>query len=215
VGELLSWLAVLAGGLVVTITLTVSTSILTVALSTVLAVVAISPSRVGRVAVRCYVDLFRSIPLLALLIFADFGIGAVTERLGISTLWLAVAALTLNSAAYLSEIYRAGLLAVSPSQWEDATTLGLTWRQTTIFVVIPQAFPAAVPTTLNSVIGIIKLTSLASLMGVGEVTLVATTLVSSTFQPFQVYVVLGMLYLAMIIPLTLLSKRIERRLVTQ
>jgi His/Glu/Gln/Arg/opine family amino acid ABC transporter permease subunit len=208
----IGWVAILAGGLVVTLELTLFAVVFTIAWSTLLAVGNISPWRPVRLLASLYCDLFRSIPLLALIIFMYYGLGGLTARLGISDFWLMVAALTLSESAYLAEIYRGGLLAIPQGQWEAAESLGLGWWATLRLVVLPQALPPAVPSTLNMVIAAIKDSSLASLIAIGEVTLVATTLVSETFEPMQVYLVLAVLYLALIVPIALVSHRLEARL---
>ena len=211
-GVVIGWLAILAGGLVVTLTLTFFAAIFTIVWSTLLAIGNISPLRPVRWLASLYCDLFRSIPLLALIIFMYYGLGGVTAGLGISDFWLMVAALTLSESAYLAEIYRGGLLAIPQGQWEAAESIGLGWWAALRLVVLPQALPPAVPSTLNMIIAAIKDSSLASLIAVGEVTLVATTLVSETFEPMQIYIVLAVLYLAVIVPIALVTHRLETRL---
>jgi His/Glu/Gln/Arg/opine family amino acid ABC transporter permease subunit len=210
-GELVSWLAILVGGLIVTAKLTLFATSFTIAFSVLLAVCNISPWRFCRVLAGLYTDLLRSIPLLALLIFFYYGLGRVAAMFGISAFWLAVAGLTMSESAYLGEIYRGGLLAIAEGQWEAAASLGLGWASTVRLVVLPQALPPAVPSTLNMLIAIIKDSSLASLIAVNEVTLAATILVSQTFEPMQVYLVLALLYLALIVPMSLLARWLEAR----
>ena len=212
--EVISWLAILAGGLIVTIKLSAFTILFTVAFSTVLSICAISPWRPLRVLTGLYTDLFRSIPLLALLIFFYYGLGRFANELGISAFWLAVAGLTINESAYLGEIYRGTLLAIPQTQWEAAASLGLGWVSIVRLVILPQVLPSGIPSTLNMLIGIIKNSSLASLIAVSEVTLAATILVSQTFEPMQVYIVLAVLYLILILPISLLARLIERRVGT-
>jgi His/Glu/Gln/Arg/opine family amino acid ABC transporter permease subunit len=209
--ELISWLAILAGGLIVTIKLSAFTTLFTIAWSTLLSLCAISPWRPLRVLAVLYNDLLRSIPLLALLIFFYYGLGRLAAALGLPAFWLAVAALTINESAYLAEVYRGTLLSVPPAQWEAAASLGLGWGSTVRLVILPQVLAAGVPSTLNMLIGVIKNSSLASLIAVNEVTLAATILVSQTFEPMQVYLVLAVLYLALIVPIGLLSRWLERR----
>jgi ABC-type amino acid transport system permease subunit len=146
------------------------------------------------------------------LIFVFFGLGRLLSGFGISAFWLAVASLTINESAYLGEIYRGTLLSIPQTQWEAASSLGLGWVSILRLVILPQALPPAVPSTLNIVIGIIKNSSLASLVAVGEVTLAATILVSQTFEPMRVYLLLSVLYLALIVPLGLLARWLERRI---
>lgn len=207
--EIVSWLAILSGGLIVTIELSLLTIVFTVVLSVILAICRVCPWRPARMLASFHVDLFRSIPLLALLMFFYYGLGRVAAQLGVSGFWLVVAGLTLSESAYLSEVYRGGLLAIPQSQWEAANSLGLRFRSIIWHVLLPQAVPSAIPATLNMLISIIKNSSLASLVAVSEVTLVATVLVSNTFEPMQVYLVLAVLYLAMILPISLLSRWFE------
>jgi len=209
--QLASWLAILAGGLIVTIKLSAFTTLFTIVWSTLLAICAISPWRPVRVLAVFYNDLLRSIPLLALLIFFYYGLGRLVAGLGISSFWLAVAALTINESAYLAEVYRGTLLAIPQIQWEAAASLGLGWASTVRLVILPQVLPSGVPSTVNMLIGVIKNSSLASLIAVNEVTLTATILVSQTFEPMQVYLVLAVLYLLLILPISLLARWLERR----
>lgn len=212
--ELVSWFAILAGGLIVTVKLSVFTTIFTIVWSALLAICAISPWRAVRATAAFYTDLFRSIPLLALLTLVFFGFGRLLSGFRISPFWLAVACLTINESAYLGEIYRGTLLSIPQSQWEAASSLGLGWPSIVRLVIVPQVLLPAVPSTLNLSIGTIKGSSLASLVAVNEVTLVATILVSQTFEPMKVYLVLSVLYLALVLPISLLARWLERRVGT-
>lgn len=209
--ELLDWFGLMAGALVVTLILSAVTAILSVLLATFIAIAAIFPNRVVRFCARSYVDIFRSIPLLVLLIFVYYVLGTWAKDVGLNSFWLAVIALTLNEAAYLSETYRGGLLAISQAQRDAGMSLGLPWHAIMRHIVIPQAVLPATPSTLNAVIGIVKDSSLASLITVGEVTLIANNIVYATFKPLQVYLALGVVYAAVVIPLTVVSHAIERR----
>lgn len=208
-GELIGWLGLLGAGLFVTAQLSLGACVLSIPLAAMLAVFNISPWKPLRVAARIWVDFFRSVPLLAVLMFVYYGLGGLASQLNIPALVLAIASLTVSESAYLSEVYRGTLRSISRSQWEAASSLGLSWVGALRFVVLPQAVLPSIPNTLNAVIYMIKDSSLASLVAVNEVTLAATLLVSRTFEPMQVYVVLAALYLAIIIPLSLLSQRIE------
>jgi len=210
--ELISWLAILAAGLIVTIRMTVFAMLLAIAISTLLAICSVSPWWLWRALASFYADLFRSIPLLALLIFTYYGLGALAARVGVSAFWLAVVAVAMSEAAYLGEVYRGGLLSIPQTQWEAAESLGLGWFSTVRLVVLPQALPSALPSTMNTLIGTIKNSSLASLIAVNEVTLVATILISQTFEPMQIYLVLALLYLMLITPISLFSRWLEARI---
>lgn len=180
--------------------------------SMALAVASLAPLRAVRTASRWYCDLFRSIPLLALLLFAYFGLGSATVRLHISALTLGIAVLVLVESAYLAEVYRGTMQAIPAEQWTAARSLGMKWRQIVPFVILPQFALPATPSTLTMVIGVIKDSSLLSLIAISEVTLEASNLVAQTFQPFPVYLLLAGLYLCMVVPLALVSRYFEVRL---
>jgi His/Glu/Gln/Arg/opine family amino acid ABC transporter permease subunit len=207
--EILQWLSVLMRGLVVTLELTVVTTILTTMVAAALAIAQISPITSLRLVARWDVDLFRSIPLLALFFFFFFGIGPVVGRFGVDTFWIAVLALTLSESAYLAEVFRGALQAVPATQWDASVSLGLGWASIVRLVVLPQALPPSIPAIVNVVIGIIKDSSLASLIAVSDVTLSATVLVANTFRPLEVYLVLALVYLAVILPLSYLARYSE------
>lgn len=207
---LASWLELMLGGLVVTLQLSALTTVLTIAIGSLAAIGAVSPRWWVRLLTRIYVDLFRSVPILALMIIFYFGFGPYLRDWNINTFTLALAALSLSSGAYLAEVYRGAIQSVPPSQWRAAASLGLGHGPTLRHVVVPQVIPPLVPATLNAVISIIKNSSLASLITVYELTLSGTMAVSLSFLPMQVYLILGLFYAAIILPLIYLSTRLER-----
>ncbi len=206
----LSWLPVLVTGLEVTVGLAIVTIVASIAFAFVLAVCNIGPWRPVRFGARLFVDLFRSIPVLALILFAYYGVGSYIAALNVDPFWLAALALTIGESAFLSEVFRAGLEAIPRSQWEAATSLGFGWMATLRLVVVPQAVRPAIPGLLNMVIFTLKDSSLASLIAVPEVTQAANSLVSLTFEPLQVYSLLAALYVAVIVPVTLVFQRAEK-----
>lgn len=196
--ELATWMPVLLSGLLVTVELTVATSVLSVMLAAALAICRIAPIPFVRMAAHLWVDFFRSIPVLALLLFTYYGLGKFVVNWPLPSLALPIAALTLSESAYLSEVYRGGLQAIPAAQVEAAESLGFRWTGVIWRVVLPQFVGPAIPSTLNAVLYTIKDSALASLVGVPEATLQATSLVSTTFEPMQVYLVLAVMYLALI-----------------
>jgi His/Glu/Gln/Arg/opine family amino acid ABC transporter permease subunit len=207
--ELLGWLAILAGGLVVTIELSGATLIFAVLLAATLAVLSVSPWALLRTLSSVYVDVFRSIPILALAVSVYFGLGAQLHALGITPFGTAVGVLTLIEGAYLAELYRGSLQSIRQPQWDAASSIGLGWASTVRHVIMPQALPPAIPITLNMTIAIIKDSSLLSLIAVSEITLIANQLIAVTFQPIEVYTLVALMYLALILPLSQLSRGIE------
>ena len=207
--ELAGWLAILAAGLLVTVELAAATVLLAVVLSGLLAIMSVSPWRALRIFASVYVDVFRSIPILALAISVYYGLGATLHSLGITPFGTAVMVLTLIEGAYLAELYRGSLESIRRAQWDAASSIGLGWAATVRHVILPQALPPAIPVTLNMAIAVIKDSSLVSLIAVSEITLVANQLVAETFKPIQVYGLVALLYLALILPLSQASKAVE------
>lgn len=207
-----SWLHTLWPGLKLTILICLWVNGLSIVWSIVLSIMSIAPFRILRFIAKAYTELFRSIPLLALLFFTYYGLGSYAVRYHLSTLWLGIGSLVLSESAYLAEIYRATFQSIPPSQWEAGRSLGLTWPQIVRRVVLPQFVLPAIPSTLNMLIAIMKDTSLLSVITVSELTLNATQLVSVTFQPLQIYLLIAGIYLAMILPVAYLAEYLENRL---
>lgn len=205
-----SWLAIMLEGLVVTLVLSLLATIITIGLGALASIGAVSTRRWVRVITRIYVDLFRSVPILALMIIFYFGLGPYLSDWRPGPFVLALAALSLSSGAYLAEVYRGAIQSVPRSQWRAAESLGLSHGAMLRYAVIPQVVPPLVPATLNAVISIIKNSSLASLITVYELTLSGTMAVSLSFMPMQVYLLLGVMYAAIILPLIFLSGRLEK-----
>ncbi|MFI5014139.1 MAG: ABC transporter permease [Hyphomicrobiales bacterium] len=166
-----------------------------------------------------YVQLIRSVPLLVLIFLIYYGLGqfgAVRE----STLWpvlrepywCALLALTLNSAAYASEIIRGGLLSVSRAEIEAARACGMSRFLLLRRIVLPLAVRQALPAYGNEIIAMVKATSLASLVTLMEVTGIATAIASETYRPIEVFVAAGSIYLAINFILTRGVMLIEHRL---
>lgn len=209
--NIMSWISYLWTGFIVTIQLSAVCSAATIIVAGLVAIARTHPWRIVRILGNVYVEVFRSIPLLALLLFAYYGLGHIALVHGITAFWLGAGAITLSESSYLSEVYRAALQAVPRGQLEAADSLGLPWWRVIQAVVIPQAIAPSLPTTVNAIVGIVKNSALASLIAISEATLVATLLVSSTFQPMGVYLTLTLMYLALLIPISLLGKLLESR----
>ena len=164
-----------------------------------------------RVLATVYVDVFRGLPVLVVLFIVGFGVpslrlaGAPT-----SPFVLAIIALTLTYTAYVAEVLRAGIESVHPSQRASARALGLSYAQSMRHVVFPQAVRRVLPALLNDFVSLQKDTSLVSFLGVVEVVLTATNQTADNFK-FVSYVVAGLVFLALTVPLTRLTDWISRR----
>lgn len=165
-------------------------------------------SRLVRILVAVYVDVFRALPPLVLLIFIYFGF----PFLGIDMPKLLAVALgfLLNNASYYGEIFRAGLLAVPQGQMEAARSTGLTRLQALTYVVVPQASRNVLPDLIGNSIEVVKLTTLASVVALPELLRVARDAQSLLYNPSPV-VLAALIYLAMLWPVVRLLSRLEHK----
>jgi polar amino acid transport system permease protein len=164
-----------------------------------------------RVVCAFYVDIFRGLPLLIVLYLVGYGIPALRlSGAPKSPFVLCIIALTLTYSAYVAEVFRAGIESVHPSQAMSARALGLTYAQTMRHVVFPQAVRRVLPPLLNDFVSLQKDTSLVSILGVIEVVLTAENKLSQDPR-FVYYVMAGLIFVALTIPLTRFTDWIARR----
>ena len=157
-----------------------------------------------------YVSLMRGTPLLVQVFIVYYGLPSI--GIEFSPITAGILALTLNVAAYMSETLRGAIAAIEEGQWQAGTSLGLTRRQTLRYVIGPQALRAAVPSLSNSLISLIKDTSLVSVIAVTELMLATKELISTTFQPFPLYVAAALIYWALSVGFEQVQRRMEKRL---
>ena len=157
-----------------------------------------------------YVSAMRGTPLLVQVFIVYYGLPSI--GIEFSPLVAGVLTLTLNVAAYMSETLRGSIAAVAQGQWLAGTSLGLSRPQTLRFVVGPQALRAAVPSLSNSLISLIKDTSLVSVIAVTELMLATKEVISTTFQPFPLYLAAALMYWALSFAVEQVQKWREKRL---
>ncbi|MDT4924994.1 MAG: polar amino acid transport system permease protein [Pseudonocardiales bacterium] len=158
-----------------------------------------------------YVDLFRGLPLLIVLLLVGFGIPSLRlQGAPSSPFVLCIIALTLTYTSYVAEVFRAGIESVHPSQAASARALGLSYAQSMRHVVFPQAVRRVLPPLLNDFVSLQKDTSLVSFLGVTEIVLTAENLQSQDFK-FVHLVFAALIFVALTVPLTRLTDWIARR----
>ncbi|KMK65463.1 amino acid ABC transporter permease [Puniceibacterium sp. IMCC21224] len=171
----------------------------------------VSPSRWLRWLSIGFVDLFRALPPLVLLIFIYAGLPFA--GLNLSPFVAVTIGFFLNNSAYFAEIFRAGLLSVPKGQTEAARSTGLTQAQTLIYVTLPQATRNVLPDLLSNAVEVVKLTSLASVVSLGEMLHAAGLVRSLTYNASPLVLAAG-LYLLLLWPLIRVISRFERRIST-
>ncbi len=178
--------------------------VLILVLALLLAVIRSSPGPVFfplRVLAIAYVDFFRGVPTILVIALLGFGAPALAiDGIPTSTTFWGIVSLVLIYTAYVSEVYRAGIESVHPSQAAAARSLGLSQLQALRYVVLPQAVRRVIPPLLNDFIGLQKDTVLVSFIGVTEIFRQTQIRVQATFN-FTPYLVTALVFLAVTIPL--------------
>jgi len=201
---------VILQAVLVTISLALLAELLGIVLGLVLALLKISRSRLLSFPAQLYIDVFRGTPLLVQLIIIYF----TTPLIGIrfeSLFFAGLTTLTLNSAAYVAEIFRAGIQSIDKGQMEAGRASGLTYGQTMRYIIVPQAFRRTIPPLTNEFVMLIKDTSIVSVIGLEELLRAAQVLRAETFNGTPL-IAAALIYLAICLPLIYLTNGLERRL---
>ncbi len=157
-----------------------------------------------------YIKVFQGTPLLMQLFLAFF----VPGLFGWSVdPWMAAAlGLSLHASAFLGEIWRGAIESVPRGQWEAAASLGLRYGSKMTLVIAPQATRIAIPPTIGFLVQLVKGTSLASIIGFVELTRAAQVINNATFRPFTIFALVALVYFLICWPLSVYSRRMERKL---
>jgi polar amino acid transport system permease protein len=167
-----------------------------------------------RMACSAYIWLFRSLPLLVLLIFV-YNLPQVFPASSVvlaEPFWAGLIALSISEAAYIAEIHRGGLLSIGRGQFEAGRALGLRYFGLQRLVVVPQAFRVALPALVNEYITIVKLTSLVSVISLAEILLVGERLYTQNFKVLETMLAVSFYYVLIVTVVGYALKMLEQRL---
>lgn len=201
-------LPMLMQGLWITLQLGAASIVAGLALGLALAMTRLYAAAPLSLLTRVYIDVFRSVPLLVLLIIVYYALPFVGLRL--SPFVSAMAALTLVSGAYTAEIFRAGIEAIPRGQFEASAALGLSGPQTMKEVILPQAVKIVIPPLTNNSINVVKDTALASVVAMPDLLKQATQAQALAANPTPL-IVAAAIYVAFLWPLVAAVSRMERR----
>ncbi len=205
------WLALLQG-LLLTVTLTFIVITLALIFAIPVALCRMSKNWLIRSVASVYVEVIRGTPLLLQLVYIYYVLP--TMGINLNAFVAAILGLTLNYTAYMSEVYRSGIMAVPKNQWEAAATIGMTRARAFWRIILPQALRIVTPTLGNYFISLFKDTALASVVTVQELTFTGQIISARSYQYFTIYTVTGILYLSVGYPSALLVKWLEKRMQT-
>lgn len=207
----------LLGALGKTLLLTLLSLFFAMFIGLIFALMNVGKNRVLNFIGTAYVDIVRGVPLIVLAYFTYFGVPAGIKMMGIqdfrlTALQAGTIALAMNCGAYMAEIIRAGIESVDKGQMEASRSLGLTYSKSMQRVVLPQAIRTMIPSIINQFIITLKDTSILSVIGFPELTNMGKTISGNTFKSLETWAVVAVLYMAVIITLSKIAKRVERRI---
>ncbi len=165
-----------------------------------------------------FVDAIRGVPMIVLAFYIYLGMPALFNSIlgfngvTLTALQAGTICLALNCGAYMAEIIRAGIESVDKGQMEAARSLGLPYWRAMVRVVLPQAIRTMIPSIINQFIITLKDTSILSVIGFPELVNTAKNVVANSFKVFEVWTIVAIMYLIVITALSVLAKKVERRL---
>ena len=207
----------LLGALGKTLLLTLLSLIFATVVGMIFALMNVGKNRILNCIGTIYVDAVRGVPLIVLAYFIFFGVPQGIKSLGfqdfrLTALQAGTIALVMNCGAYMAEIIRAGIESVDKGQMEASRSLGLSYGKSMRKVVLPQAIRTMIPSIINQFIITLKDTSILSVIGFPELTNIGKTISGNTFKSLQTWAIIGIMYMVVIVTLSRIAKRIERRM---
>lgn len=192
-----------------TLVLTFVAVLLGGALALFVALARVARARAVREIARAWIGVVQGIPVLMLLFLSYYGLSYAGFEL--PPIVAASISLSIYASAYLGEIWRGAIESVPRQQWEASASLALSRAQQYRYVVLPQSVKIALPPTVGFLVQLVKNTSIVSIVSVVELTRAGQLINNVTFQPFKVFAVVAVIYLAICYPMSRLSRRLEGR----
>ncbi|MHC6525888.1 amino acid ABC transporter permease [Vibrio proteolyticus] len=204
-------LSFLLAGFNDTIQVSLLSMLLAMTLGLLVALLALSESRLLQWLNRLYVEVIRSIPVLVLLLWVYYGMPTLLD-ISLNHFWAGVIALTVAESAFMAEVFRGGIQAIARGQHEAAESLGLSYGQKMRLVILPQAFRHILPPLGNQFVYILKMSSLVSVIGLSDLTRRANELVVNEYLPLEIYTFLVLEYLLLILLVSQSVRWLEKRI---
>lgn len=209
-GVIVKVLPLLLEGAAVTVEITALSVGLGFLIGMLVGVARLAKTRLLKWLAMIYIDFIRGTPLLVQIFLIYFALPMITGT-RIDPFVAAITACSINSGAYIAEIFRAGIQSIDKGQVEAGRSLGLSWYQTMRYVVMPQAFKRVIPPLGNEFIAMLKDSSLVSVIGFEELTRCGQLIIAKTYNSFEIWMAVAMLYLIMTLTISRLVAFLERR----
>ncbi len=207
---ILDSLPLLAVGALVTIEITAMSVAIGVLIGLFVGIAELSRYWYFRIPAKIYVDFVRGTPLLVQIFIIYFALPIILG-VRVEPFAAAVAACSINSGAYVAEIFRAGIQSIDKGQMEAGRSLGMTWTQTMRHIIIPQAFRRTIPQLGNEFIAMLKDSSLVSVIGFEELTRKGQLIIASTYGSLEIWTAVAIIYLIMTLSITRFVAYLEKR----
>ena len=209
--EGLTNLKFLLSGLTTTIYISVISIIISMLLGLIVAIPSLAKNKFLTFINIGYVEIVRAVPLLVLILWIYYGLPIMTG-ISFSPFISGIIALAISESAFQAEIFRAGINSIKKAQWEAGSSLGLNFFKRLRLVILPQAIKNILPAIGNQFVYVLKMSSLVSIIGIGDLTRKANELVVTTYRPLEIYTFLILEYLILILIVSFFVRKLEKRL---
>lgn len=200
----------LVEGFINTLIASVIALVLSTLIGTVMGIIQVSPNKVAAKLASAYVEFFRNIPLLVIVMF--FYVVIPLYWFNISGFTAGTIGLTIYTSSFIADNVRAGIQSIDKGQTEAGLSQGLTGSEVMRYIVLPQAIRVIIPPLGNQFINLVKNSSILAMVAGMDLMYYGDLIASETFNTFETYILIALFYLLITVPLTLLTKRVEKRL---
>jgi His/Glu/Gln/Arg/opine family amino acid ABC transporter permease subunit len=201
----------LLSGLTTTIFISLISIVISMILGMLVALPSLSKNKFLSYFNIAYVEIVRAVPLLVLILWVYYGLPIMTG-ISFSPFVSGIIALSISESAFQAEIFRAGINSIRKAQWEAGSSLGLSFLNKLRFVIMPQAIKNILPAIGNQFVYVLKMSSLVSIIGIGDLTRKANELVVTTYRPLEIYTFLIFEYLILILIVSYFVRKLEKKL---
>ena len=209
--EGLTNLKFLLSGLTTTIYISIISIIISMVLGLIVAIPSLAKNKFLTYINIGYVEIVRAVPLLVLILWIYYGLPIMTG-ISFSPFVSGIIALAISESAFQAEIFRAGINSIKKAQWEAGSSLGLNFFKRLRLVILPQAIKNILPAIGNQFVYVLKMSSLVSIIGIGDLTRKANELVVTTYRPLEIYTFLILEYLVLILIVSFFVRKLEKNL---
>ena len=209
--EGLTNLKFLLSGLTTTIYISVVSIVISMFLGLIVAIPSLAKNKFLTYINIGYVEIVRAVPLLVLILWIYYGLPIMTG-ISFSPFVSGIIALAISESAFQAEIFRAGINTIKKAQWEAGSSLGLSFFRRLRLVILPQAIKNILPAIGNQFVYVLKMSSLVSIIGIGDLTRKANELVVTTYRPLEIYTFLILEYLVLILIVSFFVRKLEKNL---